>query len=83
MAYFREMNDILPKLNTICFIVIAVSLSIIAYRQLQPNYLVTEKGIIDTHSGHFFQKQGSQLTPVYESTEEKLRREFPDGTIYK
>jgi hypothetical protein len=41
------------------------------------------KGITDTHSGTFFGKQGNQITPVYESTEEKFRREFPEGTIYK
>jgi hypothetical protein len=83
MTYFSEMNEVLPKLNTICLLIIAVSLSVIAYRQLQSNYVVTEKGIIDTHSGEFFQKQGNQLIPVYESTEEKLRREYPGGTNYK
>jgi hypothetical protein len=68
----------LPKLNTISLLVIADSLAIIAYRQLQPNYLPTEKGIIDTQSGKFFHKAGYDLLPE-ESFAEKLRREFPDG----
>lgn len=72
------------KLNTVCLVIIAISLALIAFRQLQPAYTITEGGkVIDSHSGKLFQPVGSQLVPVEESAEEKLRKEYPDGKKYK
>lgn len=77
------MNALLPKLNSVCFVVIAVSLAIIAYQQLQPNYLETKDGrFIDARSGKLYLKVGNQLIPFEESTEEKLQKQFPDGKHY-
>ena len=77
------MNKLLPKLNTAALLVIAVSLSVIAYQGLQPAFVETDKGIyLDTRSGKFFQKQGEQLVPMDQSTKDKLRKEFPDGRTY-
>lgn len=79
------MNTFLPKLNSVCLIVISVSLAIIAYNQLQPNYVETKEGrFVDTRSGKIYMPSGSQLLPApdYETTEQELRRKYPDGKKY-
>ena len=86
MIYFRLMNALLSKLNSVCLMIIAVSLAIIAYNQLQPNYIEIKDGqFVDTRSGKVYVISGDRLVPapIYETTEEKLRREFPDGKNIK
>lgn len=73
------MSNLQSKLNTGCLVVMAISLIIIAYKQFEPNYVVTEKGeIIDTRSGRFYQRSGGEVIPL-ETSEEYLRRKYPDG----
>ncbi len=77
------MDKLLLKINTAALVAIAASLTVIAYRQIQPEHTQTDKETyLDTHSGKFFHKQGEQLIPIDQPTEERLRKEVPDGRSY-
>ena len=78
------MNRLQSKLNTACLVIIAISLAIIAFRQLHPDIVTTDMGqVMDPGSGKIFYRAGSRFTPAHESMEEELRREYPGGKIYK
>lgn len=81
---FMLMNEqLLSKIKIVALAVIAASLAVIAFKQLQPSYVETDKGIyLDTHSGKFYRKQGNELVPANESFEDKMRREYPDARKY-
>lgn len=78
------MNSAQSKLTIICLVIIAASLAVIAYRQLQPNYITIENGqIMDSRSGKIFYNVSGRLILIEGSAEEELRREYPDGKTYK
>lgn len=80
---FAMDNQLLSRIKIAALVVIAASLAVIAIRQLQPAFVETDKGVyLDAHSGKFYHKQGNELMPAGESTEDRLRREFPDGRKY-
>lgn len=76
-------SQLLSKIKVVALVVIAASLAVIAVRQLQPAFVETDKGIyLDAHSGKFYRKEGAELRPAGETTEERLRRDYPDGRKY-
>lgn len=76
-------KQLLSIIKIVALVVIAASLVVVAYRQLQPAFVETDKGVyLDTHSGKFYHKQGSELRPVDETLEDRLRRDYPDGRKY-
>lgn len=77
------MNASQSKLNTICLLIIAISLVVIAYRQMQPVYVETGKGIfVNNRTGKFYVNRNNQMVPIDETVEDWLKREFPEGKNY-
>lgn len=76
------MQNQLPKLVTAALVVIAVSLLLIAYKLFQSPETSEEKVIyVDAASGKVYERKGSGPATV-ETTEEKLRKAYPDGKTY-
>lgn len=77
-----HMQSPLPKLATVALVVIAVSLILIAYKLFQSSSEPEEKVIyIDAASGKVYEQQSKPQQPL-ETTEEKLRKEYPEGKRY-
>lgn len=77
------MQTPLPKVVVAALVIIAVSLLLIVYKLYSSPNKETEENVVyvDAASGKVYQKQVGPAQPV-ETTEEKLRREHPDGRTY-